>query len=77
MALGKLRNYVYGVRFIMETNTNTLVHELNLPANDQPGAVITHCFAWIGLFDLDMKPVPERMTGHPEGHSVVRWRALE
>jgi len=40
-ALEKFRHYVYGVRFVVETDANTLVHKLNLPANDLPGAIVT------------------------------------
>ena len=37
-------NYVYGVRFPVETDANTLVYQLLLPANDLPGALVT---CWI------------------------------
>jgi len=40
-ALKKCRNYVYGVRFLVERNANTSVHQLSLPANDLPGAQVT------------------------------------
>ena len=41
-ALKKFRNYVYGVRFLVETDANTLVHQLNLPTSDLPGGLVTH-----------------------------------
>jgi hypothetical protein len=40
-------NYLYGVRFLMETDGNTLVHQQMLPANDLPGALVTRWTAWI------------------------------
>jgi len=40
-ALKNFCNYIYGGRFLVETDANTLVHQLNLPANDLPGAVVT------------------------------------
>jgi len=68
-ALKKFRNYVYGVRFLVETFTNILVHQLNLPANDLPGAQVTCWIAWIRLFDFDVKHVPGRLNGGPNGLS--------
>ena len=68
-ALKKFRNYVYGVRFLVETDANTLVHQLNLPANDLPGALVTRWIAWIRLFDFDVKHVPGRLNGGPDGLS--------
>jgi len=62
-------NYVYGVRFLVETDANTLVHQLNLPANDLPGALVTLWIAWIRLFDFDVKHVPGRLNGGPDGLS--------
>jgi hypothetical protein len=70
-ALKKFCNYVYGVRFLVETDANTLVHQLNLPANDLPGALVTRWIAWIRLFDFDVKHVPARLNGGPDGLS--RW----
>jgi len=46
-ALKKFPNYVYGVRFPVETDANTFVHQLNLPANDLPGALVTLCIVWM------------------------------
>jgi integrase len=70
-AVKKFRNYVYGVRLLVETDGNTLVHQLNLPANDLPGALVTRWIAWIRLFNFDVKHVPGRLNGGPDGLS--RW----
>jgi hypothetical protein len=61
--LKKFRNYVYGVRFLVEPDAKTLVHELNLPANDLPGALVTRWIVGIRLFDFDVKHVPGRLNG--------------
>jgi len=66
-ALKKFRNYVYRVRFLVETDTNILVHQLNLPANDLPGAQVTSSIVGISLFDFDVKHIPGRLTGGPDG----------
>lgn len=39
--LMQIRNWVYGVRSLVETAANTLVHQLNLAANDLSGALPT------------------------------------
>jgi len=40
----RFHNNVNGVRFLAEPDSNTLVHQLNLPANHLPGALVTQ---WI------------------------------
>jgi hypothetical protein len=67
--LKKFRNNVYAVRFLMETDANRLVHQLNLPANDQPGALVTRWIMWIQLFNFDVKHIPGRLHGGPDGLS--------
>lgn len=54
----------------METDANSLVHQLNLPANNLPGAVVTHWNAWIRLFDFEVKYAPGRLNGGPNGLSL-------
>ena len=39
-ALKKLRYYLYGVQFLEEINTKTLVHQLNQSTSDLPGSVV-------------------------------------
>jgi len=68
-ALKKFRNYIDGVRFLVETDANTLVHQLNLPANDLPGALVTRWIAWIRLFHFEVKHVPGSLNGGPDGLS--------
>jgi len=64
-ALKKFHNYVYGVRFLVETDTNTLVHELNLPTNNQPGGLVIRWIAWIRQFDFNVNHVPLGLNGGP------------
>ena len=68
-ALKKFRVYLYGVRFVLETDARTLVHQLNLPASDLPGAAITQWLAWIRLFDFEVVHVPGDKNGAADGLS--------
>lgn len=40
----KFPSYVYEVRFLVETDANTLVHQPNLPTNDLEGELVT---SWV------------------------------
>jgi len=66
-----LRNYVHGVRFIVETDAHKLQHQLNLPANGLPGALLTSWMVWIRLFNFDGKHVPGRVN---EGSDGLSWQ---
>ena len=57
-ALKKFSKYIYGVRFLVETHANTFVHQLNLPANNLPGALVICWIVWLQLFNFDVKHVP-------------------
>jgi transposase InsO family protein len=56
--LKKFRPWLYGIRFTVETDANTLVAQLNRAATDLPGALVTRWIAWIKLWDFDIKHVP-------------------
>lgn len=56
-ALKKVRFWLYGVHFILETDANVLVAQLNMSGTDLPGALITRWIAWIRLFDFEVKHV--------------------
>jgi len=43
------------------------VHHPTLPANDLPGALITRWIPWIRLFNFNVKHVPGRLNGGPDG----------
>ena len=68
-ALRKFRTYLYGVRFILELDANTLVAQLNRSATDLPGALVTRWLAWIRLFDFDVRHVPGRKHTAADGLS--------
>jgi len=68
-ALKKCRVYLYGVRFTVETDANTLVAQLNRAATDLPGALMTRWLAWIQLWDFDVRHVPGKKNSLADGLS--------
>ena len=68
-ALKKLRVWLYGIRFVVEIDTKTLLHQLNLPIVDLPGAMVTSWITWIRLFDFDVRHVLRRKHSGPDGLS--------
>jgi hypothetical protein len=56
-AFRRLRYWLYGVHFILETDAKVLVAQLNRAAIDLPGALVTRWIAWIRLFDFEVKHV--------------------
>ena len=68
-ALKKVRNYLYGIHFILETDAKVLVSQLNLAAADLPGALVTRWLAWIRLFDFDVRHVAGTKHGAPDALS--------
>ena len=67
--LKKFRHWLYGIHFILETDANTLVSQLNRPASDLPGALVTRWITWIRLFDFEVKHVPGKKNGAADGLS--------
>ena len=67
--LKKLRFYLYGIRFLVEIDAKTLVHQLKQPASDLPGSVVNRWLAWIRLFDFDLKYVAGTKHGGPDALS--------
>ena len=53
----KFRYYLYGVRFLVEIDARTLVHQLNQPTSDLPGTVVGRWIAYIRLFDFEIRQV--------------------
>ena len=68
-ALKKVRYWLYGTKFVIEIDANTLVAQLNQSASDLPGALVTRWLAWIRLFDFDVRHVPGRKHSAPDGLS--------
>src|ERR1700730_1689040 len=57
-ALRKVRYWLYGVHFVLETDANVLVAQLNRSATDLPGSLVTRWIAYIRLFDFEVRHVP-------------------
>src|SRR5271156_2249386 len=57
-ALRKVRYWLYGVHFVLETDASVLVAQLNRSATDLPGALVTRWIAYIRLFDFEVRHVP-------------------
>src|SRR4029077_6786571 len=68
-ALKKLKVWLYGVQFTVEVDAKTLLHQLNLPIVDLPGAMVTRWISWIHLFDFTVKHVAGRKHSGPDGLS--------
>jgi hypothetical protein len=62
-ALKKLRFWLYGRHFYLETDARTLVWILNQPPNDLPNAMMTRWLTYIRLFDFTVKHIPGRRNG--------------
>ncbi|KAF0330592.1 pol protein [Colletotrichum asianum] len=69
LALKRLRNYLYGVRFTLETDAKVLVDQISGAASDLPGAVLTRWITWIKMFDFDIRHVPGTKNGAADGLS--------
>lgn len=75
--LKKMKFWMYGVRFVVEIDVKTLVHQLNLPANDPAGALVTRWIAWIRLFDCDVRHIPGKHNSVADGLFGPRCAADE
>ena len=67
--LQKLRFWLYGTHFILETDANTLVAQLNRAATDLPGALVTRWIAWIQLFDFEVRHIKGNKNTAADGLS--------
>jgi hypothetical protein len=68
-ALRKVRFWLYGVHFVLETDANVLVAQLNRSATDLPGSLVTRWIAYIRLFDFEVRHVPGRKHTAADGLS--------
>lgn len=75
-ALRRLRNYLYGIRFHLETDAKVLIAQLNDGFSALPGAVLTRWVAFIKMFDFELHHVPGKkhtaadgLSRKPEGPS--------
>ena len=92
-ALQKLRFWLYGTHFRLETDANTLVAQLSRASTDLPGALVTRWIAWIQLFDFEVvhvkgsrntaadglsrRPRQPKDSGHDEDTDIDEFIALE
>ena len=58
--------YLYGVRFVVEIDARKLVHQLNYPASDLLGSIVSRWLACIWLFTFDIKHVVGMKHGGPD-----------
>lgn len=68
-ALKKVRYWLYGIRFILETDASVLIAQLNQSRTDLPGALVIRWIAWIQLFDFEVRHIPGRKHGTADGLS--------
>jgi hypothetical protein len=57
------------VKFLLETDANVLVAQLNGAASDLPGLLLMRWIAWIRLFDFDVKHVSGKKHTAADGLS--------
>jgi hypothetical protein len=58
--LKKIRFWLYEVHFVLKTNVEVLITQLNEVAIDLSSALLTRWIAWIRLFNFDVKHVSEK-----------------
>ena len=58
MVLKKFRSWMYGVYFVIKTDTYVLAVQLNRSGIDLSGVLIIRWLIWIRLFDFDIRYVP-------------------
>ena len=78
-ALKKFRCYRYGVQFLIEIDALTLLHKLNQPTSDLPGAIVGRWLAHIRLFSFDIKHIagvkhtgPDALSRRPGTEEELR-----
>ena len=65
-ALKKLKVWLYGVKITVEIDAKTLLHQLNFPIVDLPGAMVTGWISLIRLFDFTVRHVAGRKHSGPD-----------
>jgi hypothetical protein len=68
-ALKKMRSYLTGVHFILETDAAVLVDQLRGAASDLPSALLTRWVAWMQLFDFEVRHIPGTKNTAADGLS--------
>lgn len=68
-ALRRMRNYLYGTHFILETDAKVLIAQLNDGFSSLPNAALTRWVAYIKMFDMEFRHVPGRKHTAADGLS--------
>lgn len=68
-ALRKVRYWLYRVHFVLETDANVLVVQLNRSATDLLGYLVGRWLAYIRLFDFEVRNVPGTKNTAADGLS--------
>ena len=64
-----MRDPRHSIKFTVEIDAKTLLHQLNLPIVDLLGAMVTRWITWIRLFDFKVRHIPGRQHSGPDGLS--------
>ena len=68
-ALKKVQYRLYKIHFILETDANILVAQLNRFSNDLPNALVTRWRAWIRLLDIKVIHISRKRYTTADGFS--------
>ena len=78
-ALKNFHYYLDGVRFLIKIYARTLVHQLNQPMSNLPGAIIGRWLAYMQLFSFDITHVagvkhkgPDALSRRPGTEQELR-----
>jgi len=64
--LKKVLNYISEVRFVVDTDANTVVHQQLLPTVNQPGGLAIPLILWIWLFNIIVNCIGWMMNREPD-----------
>ncbi|CAI6342054.1 unnamed protein product [Periconia digitata] len=68
-ALKKCRYYLYGVHFVVETDAQTLIAQLNRTSSETPGSLMNRWLAAIMMWDFDIRHVKGKKNVIPDALS--------
>ena len=62
-ALKRMKRYLYGTHFVVETDAQVLIYQVNGSVSDIPGALLLRWLAWIRHFDFEIRHIAGRRNG--------------
>ena len=68
-AFRRLRGMIYGIPFVLETDSQVLVHQINGKADDVPGSLVLRWISYLLLFDFTVRHVPGKKNRVADGLS--------